>query len=183
MELFSAFEHNKIPLEGGGYILSIFYDNENKTMYTRYELIAYNNVKDISFRGNQLWFKSDGYKVHILLEPSNYPQRFQEPLLREKNKSIPYKFKDLEVFTVGDQKNRVMVSINPQFNLSSFTVQKPENDDFAVFFLHSEKIFKDIREFLVKIIQTDIRAHSQDAKKVARFIIKVIQNLKFNSYG
>ncbi len=183
MELFSAFKHNRLPFEGGGYVLSIFYDNETNTMYTKYELIAYDNVKDISFRGNTLWFKSDGYKMHILLEPSTYSQRFQEPLLRDKEKSIPYKFKDLEIFTVGDKKHRVMVCKEPQFNISSFTVQQPEDHDLAIIFLPTESVFKDLREFMMKSIQRDIRARNQDARKVARFIIQTIQNLKFTAYG
>lgn len=182
LELFGAYEHGKLPPSGGGYILSVFYDSQENTLYTKYEIIAYNNLKDITYTVEGLWFKSDGYKVHVLLEPGHYPQRFQEPILRDKEKAIPYRFDDLEIFSIGSKNHRVMVSKNPQFNFSSFTIQKPVNDDFSVYFPESDTVFDDINEFLNKIIQNDIGASSSISQKIAKYITGIVKGIIFKAY-
>lgn len=181
MELFNAYEHNKLPVEGGGYILSVFYDRQG-SLYTRYEIVAYDNLKDLAVIGDGLWFKSDGYKMHVLLEPISYSQRFQEPAHREKEKSIPYKFSDLEIFTANGKNDRVMVCKNPQFNFSSFTIQKPTNDDYTIYFRQTDSIYEDITEFLTKTIQNDIGATSTVAKRIAKYIGNILKNLVFKGY-
>ena len=182
MELFAAYEHNKLPMEGGGYILSVFYDNKTNTPYTKYELVAYNNVKDIRYVSEGLWFKSDGYKLYVLIEPASYPERFQEPSLRQRGKEIPYKFADLEIFSVGSQNHRIMVSKNPMFSFSSFSIVKSSGDDFSVFFRPSEDIKESMIHFLGNCMKNDIGASAVDGKKIAKYIMKVVENIKFKQY-
>ena len=62
-ELWSAYNNNELPVDGG-YILSAFF--ESPSSYTRYEVISYNNVKSIYPSDEGLTFQADGKKLFVL---------------------------------------------------------------------------------------------------------------------
>ena len=69
LDLFQAYSQDKLPREGG-YIISSFF-SEIST-YSKYEIVAYNGVKSLYLSEDGLTFQSDGNKLFVLVEPSNY---------------------------------------------------------------------------------------------------------------
>jgi hypothetical protein len=181
VDLFQAYKAGKLPMDGGGFIMSIFYDNARGSMYTIYEIVTYNSVKDIRFSGEGLWFKSDMYKVFVLLEPLSFNEKFKDPIHRGQGMSIPYKFSECQVFNMKNN-SKVIIGKEAQFSFSSFTVVEPDGDDLSVFFFPIESVYDDIQSFLLTTLRNDIAADSYDAKKVARFIVDALKKIVFKSY-
>ena len=70
-DLFSAYRDSELPMDGG-YILSSFFDQN--TSYTRYEVIAYNNVKDIYITDEGIVFNVNHTEIihlRIVIPPFN----------------------------------------------------------------------------------------------------------------
>jgi hypothetical protein len=170
-ELFSAFYNHELPVEGG-FILSSFFD-ENST-YSRYDLISYNNVKDIYLTAEgDLTFMADGKKLCVLVEPVNYPKKHDEPSLRDSRHRIPYRYNELEIMTTKRQ-DRVMVGKHPIVSYTSFTVVKSEGDNFSYIIYDTDDVEEAIEHLFMKTLWRDANIPKQDAERAARYIKGVL---------
>ena len=80
LDLFQAYAEDKLPRDGG-YIVSSFFDQNSA--YSKYEVVAYNGVKNIYLSEEGLTFQTDGNKLFVLVEPTNYPEKHVEPYVRK----------------------------------------------------------------------------------------------------
>ena len=171
LELFQAFSSNQLPLEGG-YIISSFLD-ETST-YSKYEIIAYNNVKSLYLTGDGLTFQSDGNKVFVLVEPPNYHRKHVEPLHREPRYQVPHRFSELDILTAKNQ-TKVMISAAPVMSYSSFTVLIPTGMNFSFIFYNLADVLDTVRIFFAKTLNKEANIPSGDAAQAARKIVGGMQ--------
>ncbi len=174
LDLFQAYNESKMPDEGG-YIVSSFF-SQNST-YSIYEVVAYDNVKSIYASENGLTFQADGHKVFVLVEPANYPHKYQEPFTRGKNESIPLRFSELDIITARNQ-TKVMINKVPVISYSSFTVLKPTGVNFSLLFYHNDDVLKSLDYFFIQTLNKEAGVPSTDTKKCARAVIEGVKKFK-----
>ena len=109
LDLFDAYLGSQLPRDGGFIITELL--NES-SRYARYEVISYGNVKDIYQIEDGILFQADGRKLFILFEPLNYSAKHVEPAYRDDAHRIPYRNKELEIFTTKRQE-KVMIAKEP----------------------------------------------------------------------
>lgn len=170
LDLFQAYSENKLPKEGG-YIVSSFF--QDKTPYCRYEVVAYNGVKSIYLSDGGLTFQTDGNKLFVLVEPSNYPKKFIEPVSRNTKESIPHRFSELDIYTAKNQ-TKVMVSKKPIMTYSSFTIVKPAGINFSFVFYNLPDTMETLQFFFQETLNREAGVPKSDAKAAARGIIQGI---------
>ena len=174
LDLFQAYQESKMP-DGGGYIVSSFFSE--KSTYSIYEVIAYDNVKAIFAGETSLTFQADGHKILVLVEPPNYAHKYQEPFTRAKGESIPQRFNDLDIVVAKNQ-TKVMVSKNPVISYSSFTVLRPTGVNFALIFYHQDDVLKSLEFFFTQTLNKEAGVPSSDTKKSARAVIEGLKKFK-----
>jgi len=172
-ELFSAYQRSELP-EDGGYIVCSFFD-PNST-YTRYDVTSYNNVKDIYNNDDGLTFLADGKKIFLLVEPSNYAAKHVEPANRDDSHRIPYRFKELEIFT-SKRQDRVMLGTKPIVSMGSFTILKPRGNNFAYIFYNTEDVIEAVRQFFYKSLWEDSNVPRLDAEKISTSLVGIFEGL------
>lgn len=169
--LFKLYESEQLPLESG-YILTANFD-EGESIYSTFEIISYQNVKEIVSDGSILTFRSDGYKQYILVEPPNYLNRSTEPVFRETGKTIPYRFKEVEIFT-DYRNNRIMVGKKPIVSISSFSVDNPEGESFSLFIFKDEEVETVLKNIITDILNKDLGIPRTEARQAASLATKNI---------
>ncbi len=174
LDLFQAYNEGKLP-QDGGYIVSSFFD-ANST-YSIYEIVAYDNLKSIYETENGLTFQTDGHKLFILVEPTNYPHKYQEPFTRGKNEQIPHRFSELDIVTSRNQ-TKVMVSKKPMVSYSSFTVLKPTGINFSLIFYNNPEVLKTLEFFFTQTLNKEAGVPSADTKKCAKSVIEGVMKFK-----
>ena len=165
-ELFKAYYNSELPFEGGYIFTSLF--DANST-YSRYEITAYNNVKDIYPANGSLTFQADGKKLFILVEPASYAKKYTEPTLRENDYKIPYRFSEVHTITSRRQ-DRIMIGKEPVVTYTSFTVLKPTGDNFAFIFFDTDDLVKAAHTFFIDSLWKDANVPKIDAEKAAGVI-------------
>ncbi|MDA3948028.1 MAG: transposase [Spirochaeta sp.] len=173
-ELFTAYQNGSLPKEHG-YIVSVFY--HNSTTYTRYELIAFNNVKDIYMTEEGLIFQAEGRKVYVLVEPAGYPNSHTEPAYRTDSDRIPYRKKELIDFVTRRQ-DHVYIGDEPVVSYTSFTVLKSVGQDVSYVFFPHENITESILEFFRVSLWKQARVPQTDARKVKDQIAGVLKKIQ-----
>jgi hypothetical protein len=171
MDLFEAFAQDKLPKDRG-YIISSFF-SEN-TAYARYEIVAYSGVKSIYPAAEGLTFQTNGKKLHVLIEPSSYPNKAIEPYVRSADDQIPLRFSELDTFIAKNQ-TRVMIAKNPLLSFSSFTILKPTGINFALVFYDLPDIFDSLEMFFEKTYNKEANVPQLDAKKCSRQTVETIK--------
>ncbi len=166
LDLFQAYAQEKLPNDGG-YIVSSFFD-QNST-YSRYEVVAYSNVKSIFLAEDGLTFQTDGNKLFVLVEPANYSKKYIEPVNRDSNEQIPHRFSELNIYTAKNQ-TKIMVSQKPIMTYSSFTILKPTGINFALFFYNLKEVMKTLEFFFSETLHKEASVPSSDAKKAAKYV-------------
>ena len=174
LDLFQAYHESKMP-DKGGYIVSSFF-NANSA-YSIYEVIAYDNVKAIFSGETALTFQADGHKIFVLVEPANYPHKYQEPFTRSTDESIPQRFSELDIVTAKNQ-TKVMVSKNPVISYSSFTILKPTGVNFALIFYYQPDVLKSLEFFFTQTLNKEAGVPISDTKKSARAVIEGLKKFK-----
>lgn len=174
LDLFQAYHQGKLR-QDGGYIVSSFFDPTSS--YSRYEAVAFAAVKNIRLGNEGLTFQTDGNKLHVLVEPANYPRKYIEPVSREKFESIPHRFSELTIYTASNQ-SKIMVSKEPVICYSSFTILKPTGTDFALFFYKLPEVIENLNYFFEQTLNREARIPKVDASKAATHVVEGIQ--KFN---
>ncbi len=167
LDLFQAYSKGGLPLEGG-YIVSSFFDS--RSTYSRYEVVAFNGVKNIYLSDEGLTFTTDGNKLYVLVEPSNYSKKYVEPVSRDTKEQIPHRFSELEIYTAKNQ-TKVMVSKKPIDTYSSFTILKPTGMDFSLIFYNLPDVLDTIQFFFTETLNREAGVPKIDAKKASAGVI------------
>lgn len=167
-ELFSAYNNGELPAQGG-FIISAFFD-ANST-YTKYEVTAYNAVKDIYPSEEGLTFQAEGRKIFVLVEPNNYPSKHIEPAYRDAFHKIPYRYKELDTYTSRRQ-DRIMIGKEPVITYTSFTILKSQGHNFSYIFFQTDDLLDVVHEFFEKSIWRDAGVPRVDAKNVTKTIVE-----------
>ena len=170
MELYEAYEKNMLPREEG-YVVSAFYLPDSP--YSILEVISYSEVKNFFASTDSLTFQSNGKKIYILVEPSSYNHKSQEPYVRPSKYQIPLRFNDLNIYTCKNQ-YKVMYNKEPQMMMTSFTVLKPTGHNFSLIVFQQD----DVQQTLAKLFQSALRNESNvpmaDSKKIGDDLAEMI---------
>ena len=170
MELYEAYEKNMLPKEEG-YVVSAFYLPDSP--YSILEVISYSEVKNFFASTDSLTFQSNGKKIYILVEPSSYNHKSQEPYVRPSKYQIPLRFNDLNIYTCKNQ-YKVMYNKEPQMMMTSFTVLKPTGHNFSLIVFQQD----DVQQTLAKLFQSALRNESNvpmaDSKKIGDDLAEMI---------
>ncbi len=167
LDLFKAYSDGLLPSDGG-YIVSSFLDE--KSPYSRYEVVGYGNVKSIYLTAEGLTFQTDGNKIFVLSEPSSYAQKHEEPFRRPVRDQVPQRFSELDVLTAHNQ-TKVMVSKNPLMTYGSFTIVKPTGHNLAFFFFNEPDVFESVSKFFAAALNKEAGVPQPDAEKAARLVV------------
>ena len=171
LDLFQAYAEDKLPRDGG-YIVSSFFDQNSA--YSKYEVVAYNGVKNIYLSEEGLTFQTDGNKLFVLVEPTNYPEKHVEPYVRKMAYQIPHRFNELEIFTAKNQ-TKVMVSKIPTMTYSSFTILRPTGINFSLLIFNTPDVLNTMEYFFTETINKEAGVPKSDAKKAAADIVEGIK--------
>ncbi len=164
MDLFDAYNKNMLPSEQGFIVSSYF---SAHSAYSRYEVVSYNNVKSIYPADNGLTFQTDGKKLHILIEPSNYPKKGEEPYVRSSMEQIPHRFSELDLHTCKNQ-TKIYSGKEAIMSYTSFTIMKPQGVNFSFIFYNLPDVFDSMTLFFEKTFNKEAGVPMPDAKKVAK---------------
>ena len=171
MDLFEAYDQHQLPLDEG-YIVSSFFKDDSS--YSLYEVVSYSTVKDIYLSQGGLNFQTNGKKLHLLVEPANYPYKSIEPVFREKDYQVPLRFKEANIITCKNL-SHVMFNKKPHESLSSFTVIRPTGINFSFIFYVRSDVFKSIELFFEKTLNQEAQIPLSDAKKIAKTFTAVCE--------
>jgi hypothetical protein len=169
--LLKAYLSNSIPSHGA-FIISSFFDPDSA--YSIYEITAFGNVKDIFKTPEGLVFKTDGNRMHILVEPPTYSQRFSEPVHRETGKSIPYRFNECEIIT-GKKQEKIMVAKEPLMLYSSFTILDSSGDNFSFLFFPTEDVYLAMKKFIADTLYNDCNLTKDECMAAAAASISTLK--------
>jgi hypothetical protein len=171
MDLYDAYSKNALPTENG-YLVSSFFSHASA--YSRYDIVSYNNVKSIYPVEEGLTFQTDGKKLHILVEPMDYPKKSEEPYVRSKSEQIPHRFNELNLHTCKNQ-TKIYYAKKPIMTYTSFTVMKPTGINFAFVFFPLPDMYESLALFFEKTFNKEAAVPLADAKKVAKAIAKTVE--------
>jgi hypothetical protein len=170
--LFDAFSQGKLPF-AQGYIVSSFFDETSA--YSIYEVVSYAGVKEIFQTDTGLQFVTGGKKLFVLVEPAQYPKKYEEPVSRTESESIPKRFNELETIISAANQTKIMVAKEPTETYGSFTVLKPVGTNFAMVFYQLPDVYKNMEAFFIESLNKQRKIPEHDAKKAARLIAATIE--------
>lgn len=179
MDLFDAYQKSALPKEGG-YLVSSFFSTH--TAYSRYEIISYSNVKSIYPQDEGLTFQTDGKKLYVLCEPSNYHQKSTEPYLRSSSEQIPQRFKELDVHDCKNQ-TKIYSGKDAVVTYGSFTVMRPTGMNFAFVFYKLPDVLDSLEIFFEKTFNREAGVPLTDSKKVTALVIEKIKTVMAWDFG
>ncbi len=180
MELFDAYSKNMLPGELGFIVSSYF---STSSAYSRYEVVSYNNVKSIYPAEDGITFQTDGKKLHILIEPANYPKKAEEPYVRSSAEQIPHRFSELDLHTCKNQ-TKIYTGKTAIMSYTSFTIMKPKGVNFSFIFYNLPDVYDSLTLFFEKTFNKEAGVPMADAKKVAKQLgikIKETMSWEFSS--
>lgn len=166
MDLFEAYQQNKLPLDEGYIVTSYF---KPDSTYSIYEIVSYSAVKDIFVAGNGITFQTNGKKLFILVEPSNYNNKGIEPYCRAEGFQIPLRFSEANIIKTKNQA-KIIFNKEVQQAISAFTILKPEGINFAFVFFSQPGVFDSIELFFSQTLSKEAGIPQLDAKKAAKEI-------------
>ncbi|GAB1481578.1 hypothetical protein MASR2M78_03930 [Treponema sp.] len=172
MDLFEAYNQDKLPKDEG-YIVSSFFSHNSA--YSKYEIVSYSGVKSIYLTEEGLTFQTNGKKLHVLIEPANYPNKAMEPYVRTTTDQIPLRFNELDQIIAKNQ-TRIMIAQNPVDAFSSFTILKPTGINFSLVFYHLADVLDTLTIFFEKTFNKEAGVPMVDAKKAAKKLVENIKN-------
>jgi hypothetical protein len=171
MDLFEAYNQDKLPKDQG-YVISSFFSDTSA--YSIYEVVSYSGVKSIYLTETGLTFQTNGKKLHILVEPASYPNKAMEPYVRTNTEQIPKRFSELETLTAKNE-SRIMIAKKPVESFSSFTILRPTGINFALVFYNLPDIYDSLKTFFEKTLNKEAGIPQLDAKKGAKKITEIVQ--------
>ncbi len=172
-ELFDAYTKGELPREGG-FIITEFLEDSSR--YARYEVISYGNVKDIYLNDDGILFQADGRKLYLLFEPLNYSSKHVEPAYRDESHRIPYRLKELFIYSTKRQE-KVMIAKDPVETYTSFTIAN-ETGLTSSYIVHKEEsTLKTILAFFDQTMWKTLGTSRSDAKKVCEILEEPMQKV------
>jgi hypothetical protein len=172
-ELFETFNKGEFPMNGG-YIVSAFFHDQS--LYSKFEMISYSNVKDIYLSEEGITFQADGQKIFWLVEPYNYPSKATEPTYRSDYEKIPYRMNEVEIFTTKRQ-DRVLVGKKPVYSYTSFTVMKSAGQNYSYVFFMADDIVPTMQNYFAKSLYDQAGVPNSDAKKIAQCLVEIFKTI------
>ena len=166
-----AYLSEQIP-STGAFIVSAYFPDE--TSYAIYEVTAYHSVKDVFKTTDGMVFKTDGNRTHILVEPASYSKKYIEPVNREADRSIPYRFNDMTVLS-GHKSEKIMVPLEPSFLYATFTILSHEKDSYSYIFFPTPDVYTAMKSFITDSLYNDCDLAKKDAKEGVDLLIKTIK--------
>jgi hypothetical protein len=173
MDLFDAYNKSLLPKDQG-YLVSSFFSSH--TAYSHYEVVSYSNVKSIYPNDDGLTFQTDGKKLYILIEPSNYHQKGVEPYVRPSSDQIPHRFSELELHNCKNQ-TKIYYGKNSVISYGSFTVMRPTGMNFSLVFYKLPDVFDSLKVFFEKTFNKEAGVPLADAKKVAAEVTEKLKTV------
>ena len=170
MELYEAYEKNMLPKDEG-YVVSAFYLPDSP--YSILEIISYSEVKNFFASTDSLTFQSNGKKIYILVEPSSYNHKSQEPYVRPSKYQIPLRFNDLNIYTCKNQ-YKVMYNKEPQMMMTSFTVLKPTGHNFSLIVFQQDDIQKTLAKLFQSALHNESNVPMNDSKVISEDLAQMI---------
>lgn len=170
MELYEAYEKNMLPKDEG-YVVSAFYLPDSP--YSILEIISYSEVKNFFASTDSLTFQSNGKKIYILVEPSSYNHKSQEPYVRPSKYQIPLRFNDLNIYTCKNQ-YKVMYNKEPQMMMTSFTVLKPTGHNFSLIVFQQDDIQKTLAKLFQSALHNESNVPMNDSKVISEDLAEMI---------
>ena len=170
MELYEAYEKNMLPKDEG-YVVSAFYLPDSP--YSILEVISYSEVKNFFASTDSLTFQSNGKKIYILVEPSSYNHKSQEPYVRRSKYQIPLRFNDLNIYTCKNQ-YKVMYNKEPQMMMTSFTVLKPTGHNFSLIVFQQDDIQKTLAKLFQSALHNESNVPLNDSKVISEDLAEMI---------
>lgn len=177
LSLLKAYLNEEIPDNGGFIITGQFSPNSS---YAIYEVTAYKNVKDIFQTKDGFTFKTDGNRTHLLVEPATYAKKYIDPVNREGESMVPYRFNELQIVNCA-KNEKVMIPNEPVFLYSSFTILQRDADYFAFVFYPTEDVYIAMKKFIADSLYNDCALTKRDAISVAETLLVTIK--KFNIWS
>ncbi len=175
--LIKAYMTETIPSDGG-FIITAFFTGGSG--YSIYEITAYRNVKDIFRTGEGVTFKTDGNRTHILVEPASFTKKYVEPVNREAQHAIPYRFNEMTIIP-GPKSEKIMVPEKPISLYSSFTILEQQSDYFSYIFFPTKDVYVAMKKFIADSLYNDCNLGLAVSKEVS---IKVLETIKkFSIFG
>lgn len=171
LDLFQAYTEGKLA-QDSGYIVSSFF--HETSAYAIYEVVAFAGVKNIFLSEDGLTFQTDGNKLFVLVEPSNYAKKHIDPVSRVRDESVPHRFTEMDIFTAKNQ-TKVMVSKEPIMTYSSFTILRPTGINFSLFFFNRPDVLESLNFFFVQTLNREAGVPKRDSDKAAPHIINGIK--------
>ena len=171
--LFDAFNQRKLPFVNG-YIVSSFFSETSA--YSIYEVVSYAGVKEIFPTETGLQFTTGGKKLYILVEPATYQGKFMEPVSRSNSQGerIPKRFSELEIIIAKNQ-TKIMIAKEPDETYGSFTILKPQGQNFAVLFYQLPDVYVSMASFFKESLNRQRKIPEADAKKAAAKIAEIVE--------
>jgi len=169
--LFEAFSQGKLPF-AQGYIVSSFFSETSA--YSIYEIVSYAGVKEIFPSDTGLQFITGGKKLYILVEHDTYEKKFIEPVSRAQGESIPKRFTELDTIIAKNQ-TRIMIAKEPDETFGSFTILKPQGQNFAVVFYPLPDVYVSVAHFFEDSLNRQRKVPQADAKKAAQQVSATIE--------
>ncbi len=170
MELYEAYEKNMLPKDEG-YVISAFYLSDSP--YSILEVISYSEVKNFFASNDSLTFQSNGKKIYILVEPSSYNHKSQEPYVRPSKHQIPLRFNDLNIYTCKNQ-YKVMYNKEPQMVMTSFTVLKPSGNNFSLIVFQQDDIKQTLSRLFQSALHNESNVPMNDSKVIGEDLAEMI---------
>jgi hypothetical protein len=172
-ELFNAYSKGEFPMNGG-YIMSAFF--QDQSMYTKFEMISYSNVKDIYLTEEGLTFQADGHKIFWIVEPSSYTGKQIEPTYRGDYEKIPYRFKEVLIYTTRRQ-DRILIGKEPVYSYTSFTVMKSRGQSYSSIFFMADDIIETMSNYFITSLYKEAGVPRADAQKVSQDLVELFKKI------
>ena len=158
----------------GGFIVSAFF--QEQSMYSKFELISYNNIKDMFLTDKGLSFQAEGQKIYWLIEPSNYPNKATDPPFREADEGIPYRFSEVEIITTK-RSDRVFIGKKPIHSNTNFSISRSKGQNYSYVFFMTDDIRQTMENFFIKSLYDQAGVPRSDAKEVAKVLNRLFEEL------
>jgi len=109
-----------------------------------------------------------------LVEHDTYEKKFIDPVSRAQGESIPKRFNELETIIAKNQ-TRIMIAKEPDETYGSFTILKPQGQNFAIVFYELPDVYKSLSAFFEDSLNRQRRVPQSDARKAAQQISTTVE--------
>ncbi len=175
-----------------GYILSVntpdIEDVQKKLDPFRLEMVNFSGLKSILPLSNGVKFQAQGKKMYTLIEPANYPRKYEEPALRPTGSTsyMPFRFDECDTFFTKDYNYRIIVPKKHFDCHDSFTIEFPVKGDLCILYEVFDpdvehNVLPFIEDNFVLVLKDSLRLRETDAKTTVRKFMAVVKTFTLKS--